>query len=245
MISSVDAGSLAESLILPGSLVHSVGLVDCTKFTSFWPWCTYDSSDWFFKAARNERGLALRICFSKPPLPVPPSPPARKKDVLHHVVELCTNRLLQPSHWLAEIGSCQDTFGATATEAHLAVAATRGAKLNMKELVRKFCRQHTDLWICDDLVQLICLYYTPTLVEPKKSEMVYLVRGIDNGRKAWYYVEVNPHQHAEFRNHLDDDIIHLEKYGSIIRSGYGEAPPEDTKRTVLGLYGVEDCDDEE
>jgi hypothetical protein len=57
------------------------------------------------------------------------------------------------------------------------------------------------------------------------AERIYLVKGVDDGRDAWYYVLVEPRKIPSFQAAHNDDIIHLENYGQILKSGYGEAPP--------------------
>jgi tetratricopeptide (TPR) repeat protein len=54
---------------------------------------------------------------------------------------------------------------------------------------------------------------------------IYLVNGADGGRSAWYYFLVEPRKIPSFLAALNDNIIHLENYRQILKSGYGEAPP--------------------
>ncbi len=58
-----------------------------------------------------------------------------------------------------------------------------------------------------------------------RSSWIYNVRGVDAGRNAWYYVDVRPSQVKAFKTALNDKIIHLENYGSILSSAYGDNPP--------------------
>ena len=57
-----------------------------------------------------------------------------------------------------------------------------------------------------------------------KADLIYLVKGIDDSRKAWYYVLVEQPKLSLFLKALDDDIIHLENYGDILYSAYGDEP---------------------
>jgi hypothetical protein len=61
--------------------------------------------------------------------------------------------------------------------------------------------------------------------EQGKADLVYLVKGIDDKRKAWYYVMVERNKKSEFKIALGNEIIHLENYGTILHSAYGESPP--------------------
>ena len=56
-------------------------------------------------------------------------------------------------------------------------------------------------------------------------DRIYIVRGKSAGRDAWYYVLVEPRKILSFLAALNDDIIHLENYGQILESGYGNTPP--------------------
>lgn len=79
-------------------------------------------------------------------------------------------------------------------------------------------------------------------VDPQKralAQYIYLVKGIDAGRNAWYYVLVERLKVQLFLKALNDDIIHLEKYGKILYSAYGEEPPASVTQSVKDEYGIE------
>jgi len=71
-----------------------------------------------------------------------------------------------------------------------------------------------------------------------KAELIYLVKGVDAGRNAWYYVLVDRLKVQLFLKALNDDIIHLEEYGSILYSAYGDEPPEDVTSKLKAEYGI-------
>eukprot|EP01084_Bolivina_argentea_P056390 103217_1 len=60
----------------------------------------------------------------------------------------------------------------------------------------------------------------------KLAELVYRVNGNDQGRNAWYYVLVDEEKLKSFLKALNDETIHLDQYGVILYSGYGEEPPK-------------------
>lgn len=76
----------------------------------------------------------------------------------------------------------------------------------------------------------------------KNASNIYDVKGIDNNKNAWYYVLVNPHCIEEFIERLKDDIIHLENYGKIIHSGYGDKASEKLSDKVLKQYNSDQID---
>jgi hypothetical protein len=79
-------------------------------------------------------------------------------------------------------------------------------------------------------------------VDPLKrsqAEYIYLVKGIDNSRKAWYYVLVERLKVQLFLKALNDDIIHLENYGKILFSAYGEEPPASITQQLKDEYGID------
>jgi hypothetical protein len=80
-------------------------------------------------------------------------------------------------------------------------------------------------------------------VDPQKkmqAELIYLVKGIDAGRNAWYYVLVERLKVQMFLKALNDDIIHLENFGRILFSAYGDEPPASITEQLKDEYGIED-----
>ncbi len=78
-------------------------------------------------------------------------------------------------------------------------------------------------------------------VDPKKkmqADLIYLVKGLDAGRNAWYYVLVDRLKLQLFLKALNDDIIHLENYGKILFSAYGEEPPAEVTDALKEEYGI-------
>ena len=71
-----------------------------------------------------------------------------------------------------------------------------------------------------------------------QADLIYLVKGIDDGRNAWYYVMVERLKLSLFQKALNDDIIHLENYGVILSSAYGDEPPADVTEELKKKYGV-------
>ena len=72
-----------------------------------------------------------------------------------------------------------------------------------------------------------------------KADLVYLVKGIDDNKNAWYYVLVERLKVSLFLKALNDDIIHLENYGIILYSAYGDHPPEDITAKLKDEYGID------
>jgi len=64
-----------------------------------------------------------------------------------------------------------------------------------------------------------------------------IVRGTNQGRRAWYYVIVFHHQLEEFRTLTDGTrTINTTNYGHIVFSGWGQDPPAETEK-LWRLYG--------
>lgn len=79
-------------------------------------------------------------------------------------------------------------------------------------------------------------------IDPQKkmqAELIYLVKGIDAGRNAWYYVLVDRLKVQLFLKALNDDIIHLENYGKILYSAYGDEPPAEITNELKDEYGIQ------
>lgn len=71
-----------------------------------------------------------------------------------------------------------------------------------------------------------------------QADLVYLVKGIDDNRNAWYYILVERLKLSLFLKVLNDDIIHLEKYGKILYSAYGDEPPQEITDLLKKEYGI-------
>jgi hypothetical protein len=79
-------------------------------------------------------------------------------------------------------------------------------------------------------------------IDPQKkmqAELIYLVKGVDAGRNAWYYVLVERLKVQLFLKALNDDIIHLENYGKILFSAYGDEPPSEITQELKEEYGIQ------
>lgn len=72
-----------------------------------------------------------------------------------------------------------------------------------------------------------------------KADLIYLVKGVDAGSNAWYYVLVDRLKLQLFLKALNDDIIHLENYGVILFSAYGDEPPAEVTNKLKAEYGIE------
>ena len=70
------------------------------------------------------------------------------------------------------------------------------------------------------------------------ASLLFLVKGIDDNRPAWYYVLVERLKLTMFKRALNDNIIHLEEYGKILYSAYGENPPEKIKKKIREEFGI-------
>lgn len=75
------------------------------------------------------------------------------------------------------------------------------------------------------------------------AQFIYLVKGMDNKRKAWYYVLVERLKVSLFLKALKADRINLEEYGKILYSAYGEEPPAEITKKLKKEYGIEDDED--
>jgi hypothetical protein len=79
-------------------------------------------------------------------------------------------------------------------------------------------------------------------IDPRKmilANLIYLVKGIDDGRNAWYYVLVDRLKVQLFLKALNDEIIHLENYGKILFSAYGDEPPSEITDQLKEEYGIQ------
>lgn len=75
-------------------------------------------------------------------------------------------------------------------------------------------------------------------VRNSKGELVYLVRGKDQGRPAWHYVHVRDKQTLPlFLKQVDTGTVDVSQFGEVLYSGWGQDPPEDIVKKIEEKYG--------
>ncbi len=93
---------------------------------------------------------------------------------------------------------------------------------------------------CGRTPQDLCSFTTPEYTWTKvcQGDLVYLVKGEDRSRSAWYYVLVVDDEETirAFKAALKDDIIHLNRYGQILKSGWGKIPPNEVTDEIEKQY---------
>ena len=72
----------------------------------------------------------------------------------------------------------------------------------------------------------------------KTGRQIFLVKGIDEGKNAWYYVLVDPNLNEKFMKELNDDMIDLEQIGIVLYSAFGENPPDDITKNLKIEYNI-------
>ena len=65
------------------------------------------------------------------------------------------------------------------------------------------------------------------------TDRIYLVRGKDRGRSAWHYVLVKKHLLGLFPKLTNGGSLDVADFGAVLRSGWGEDPPEGTIDKIL------------
>eukprot|EP01084_Bolivina_argentea_P014135 26431_1 len=66
--------------------------------------------------------------------------------------------------------------------------------------------------------------------------LIYNVKGNSDGKLAWYLVLVDPDKLEQFKKDLNNNIIHLENLGHIIKSAYGTEPPFSAKEQCRLMF---------
>ena len=75
-------------------------------------------------------------------------------------------------------------------------------------------------------------------LKSSSSNLIYLVRGKDQGKAAWHYVKVRDKAILPiFLKKADGGPIDVSEYGEILHSGWGENPPEDVVKDIEENYG--------
>jgi len=71
-----------------------------------------------------------------------------------------------------------------------------------------------------------------------RSDLIYLVRGKDRGRSAWHYVLVDKDKREMFLAKSRTGSMDVADYGEILRSGWGENPPQEVIDKINEEFGL-------
>ena len=77
-------------------------------------------------------------------------------------------------------------------------------------------------------------------INTARSELIYLVKGEDKGKPAWYYIQVDKKKDILFQRAISNSSggnIDLKCYGEVIKYGWGKEPPESAKKYIEEQYG--------
>ena len=74
-------------------------------------------------------------------------------------------------------------------------------------------------------------------LQSSRSDLIWLVTAGDHGRPCWYYLELYKAKIELFKVRLKSGPFPLTDYGTILYSGWGEAPPEDIQNKIKEQFG--------
>jgi len=80
--------------------------------------------------------------------------------------------------------------------------------------------------------------FTAAIDGDEVASGIYLVKGKDQQRKAWYYVSVDPARTEIFKTNLKASAINLAHHGYIICSAFGDEPPQKQKEQLEQDYFI-------
>ena len=98
--------------------------------------------------------------------------------------------------------------------------------------------------ICNNTIDRPCSLNPAITSWKKKSEgsRIRLIRGNDrsNGKKAWHYVLLKDDESiiSEFEGKVKSGTVDVEKYGEILKSGFGQDPPNEVKDSIEKNYST-------
>ena len=72
------------------------------------------------------------------------------------------------------------------------------------------------------------------------AKRIFLVRGIDRSRSAWYYVKVEDSEETReaFFEAIDSRSVDVTKFGEPLECGWGEDPPEEVIEKIREKYVI-------
>ena len=70
-----------------------------------------------------------------------------------------------------------------------------------------------------------------------RSELLWLVKAIDDGEACWYYLLLEKPKLELFKARIKTDTAKLTDYGKILYSGWGEVPPADIQQKIKEQFG--------
>lgn len=72
----------------------------------------------------------------------------------------------------------------------------------------------------------------------KSNKHLYLVKGIEEARQAWYYIEVDALKEPLFKRQCiaENNVFDLKGYGKVLECGWGENPPADVAKRIEEEY---------
>ena len=110
-----------------------------------------------------------------------------------------------------------------------------GCKVNMRNYNDK-----TPLYLAvesrhDHVIKILLESHADVNMQYKqnpKKERLYLVLGKDRGRPAWHYVMVEKSLLGLFLKRTNGGSLDVGDFGTVVKSGWGENPPESTKEEI-------------
>ena len=74
-------------------------------------------------------------------------------------------------------------------------------------------------------------------IQSSRNELIWLVKAEDGGNPCWYYLQLEKTKLILFKARGRTDSLKLTDYGTILYSGWGDAPPEDIKQKIKDDFG--------
>lgn len=77
-------------------------------------------------------------------------------------------------------------------------------------------------------------------ISSSRASDVYLVRGLNENRPAWYYIEVEKLKIPIFNELCENKStgVNLAAFGRIIDSGWGDEPDNNSRKKIEEKYGI-------
>ena len=73
----------------------------------------------------------------------------------------------------------------------------------------------------------------------KDGGLVRFITGVEAGKACWFFVEIDPLTYPDYKWHLRQGSMDVRDYGTILKCGWGDTPPQDIAQHMRQEYNAQ------